>query len=104
MTKEFVDDSTNFINRIQDNEPYTDKQLGHWLTLQNKAWEQILSASGGKLELPKCLAYIVFYNWNKGEPQQQPLSSMTTQIQVQDTKTQQQTTNGIKTPKTATKH
>jgi hypothetical protein len=103
-TKSFVDNSTNFINGSQDCEPYTDKQLGHWLTLQNKAWEPILSTSGGKLELPKCLAYIVVYNWNKGELQQQPSSSMTTQIRVQDTKTQQQTTIGIKTLKTATKH
>jgi hypothetical protein len=69
-TEAFVNDSTNFINGSQDHEPYTDDQLGHRLILQNEAWERILSASGGKLELPKCLAYIVVYNWNKGEPQQ----------------------------------
>jgi hypothetical protein len=52
--------------------------------------------SGGKLELPKCLAYIVVYDWNKGEPQQQPRSKLLTQLRVRDTETQQQTSITIK--------
>jgi hypothetical protein len=69
-TEAFVDNSTNFINGSSEAKPFTETQLGHWLCLQNKAWERILSVSGGKLELPKCLAYIIVYNWNKGKPQQ----------------------------------
>jgi hypothetical protein len=98
-TEAFVDDSTNFINRSPELEPLTETQLGHRLHLQNEAWERILSASGGKLELPKCLAYIVVYDWNKGEPQQRPKSAMTTEIRVCDTETQQQTIIDIKDPK-----
>jgi hypothetical protein len=47
-------------------------------------------------QLPKCLAYIVVYNWNKGEPQQRPESKLPTQLQVHDTETQQQTCIMIK--------
>jgi hypothetical protein len=69
-TEVLVDDSTNFINTPVHDEHYTADQLIYKLHLQNEEWEFILSASGGKLELPKCLAYIVVYEWNKGEPQQ----------------------------------
>jgi hypothetical protein len=68
-TEAFVDDSTNFINTPVHDEHYTADQLTYTLHLQNEEWERILSASGGKLELPKCLAYIVVYDWNKGELQ-----------------------------------
>jgi hypothetical protein len=45
---------------------------------------------------PKCIrGQVGVTDWNKGEPQQQPLSAMSTQIWV----TQQQTTIGIKDPK-----
>jgi hypothetical protein len=71
-TKAFVDDSTNFINSETNDEQYTADQLSRKLQLQNEEWEKILSASGGKLELPKCLAYIVVYDWIKGEPKQRP--------------------------------
>jgi hypothetical protein len=69
-TEAFVDDSTNFINTPTQDEHYTANQLISKLHLQNREWECILSTSGGKLELPKCLAYIVMYGWNKGKPQQ----------------------------------
>jgi O6-methylguanine-DNA--protein-cysteine methyltransferase len=55
--------------------------------------------SGEKVELPKCLAYIVVYDWNKGKPQQQSKSAMTTVIQVCNAETQQQTVIDIKDPK-----
>jgi hypothetical protein len=51
-----------------------------------------------KLELPKCLAYIVVYDWNKGKPQQQPKSAIPTNLTVLDTESQQQTTIEIKDP------
>jgi hypothetical protein len=97
-TEAFVNDSTNFINSPKYNEPYTADQLSTKLRLQNEEWEWILSPSGGKLELPKCLAYIVVYDWNKGEPQQQPKSKLPTQPQVRNTKMQQQTSKMIKDP------
>jgi hypothetical protein len=71
-TKAFVDNSTNFINSATKEDQYTADQLSLNLQLQNEEWERIVSASGGKLELPKCLAYIVVYNWIKGEPKQRP--------------------------------
>jgi hypothetical protein len=66
----FVNDSTNFINSATKENQDTLDQLTLNLHLQNEEWERILSASGGKLELPKCLAYIMVYDWIKGEPQQ----------------------------------
>jgi hypothetical protein len=95
-TEASVDDSMNFINSPNYDEPYTATQLSNKLRLQNEEWERILSASGGKLELPKCLAYIVVYDWNKGEPYQQPKSAPSDQLQVRDTETQQLANISIK--------
>jgi hypothetical protein len=68
------------------------------LCLQTEEWERILSASGGKLESTKCLAYIVVYNWNKVEPLQHPKLEILTQLLVCNTETQQQTHTPIKDP------
>jgi hypothetical protein len=92
-TKAFVDDSMNFINNSTQDRLYTTDQISNKLCLQNEEYERILSASGGQLELPKCLAYIVVYNWNKGKPIQ---CSKSTQLQVCNTETQQQTNISIK--------
>jgi hypothetical protein len=62
-TEAFVDDSTNFINSATKENQDTADQLYLKLHLQNKEWERILSASGGKLELLQCLVYIVVYDW-----------------------------------------
>jgi hypothetical protein len=97
-TKAFVDNSTNFINSPNYDEPYTATQLSNKLRLQNEEWERILSASGRKLELPKCLAYIVVYDWNKGEPYQQPKLALSDQLHVRDMETQQLTSISIKDP------
>jgi hypothetical protein len=48
------------------------------------------------LELPKCLAYIVVYDWNKGEPYQQPKSALSDQLHVRNMETQQLTSISIK--------
>jgi hypothetical protein len=76
----------------------TANQLIYKLHLQNEEWERILSASRGKLELPKCLAYIVVYDWNNSKPQQWPKLAILTKLKVQDTESQQQTTIEIKDP------
>jgi hypothetical protein len=78
--------------------PYTAIQLSSKLQLQNEEWEHILSASGGKLELPKCLAYIVVYDWDKGKPKLCTKSEILTQLQVCSTGTQQQTSISIRDP------
>jgi hypothetical protein len=88
----------NFINSPNYNKLYTATQLSNKLRLQNEEWDRILSTSGGKLELPKCLAYIVVYDWNKGEPYQQLKSALSDQLQVRNTETQQLTNILIKDP------
>jgi hypothetical protein len=91
-TKEtIVDDSTNFINSATKETQYTADQLHANLQLQNEEWERILSASGGKLELPKCLAYIVVYDWIKGELKQRPKTSLPSSLYVRDMETWQPT-------------
>jgi hypothetical protein len=98
-TEAFVDNSTNFVNSSTTENQDTADQLQQKLHLQNEEWERILSASGGKLELPKCLAYIVVYYWIKGEPQQRPKPALPTNLTVCDTETQQPTNITIKDPK-----
>jgi hypothetical protein len=95
-TEAFVDNSTNFINSTTNEDQYTTDQLSLNLQLQNEEWERIVSASGGKLELPKCLAYIVVNNWIKGEQKQRPKTSLPSSLNVQDTETQQPTNINIK--------
>jgi hypothetical protein len=95
-TKAFVDNSTNFINSKTNDEQYTADQLSRKLQLQNEEWERILSTSGGKLELPKCLAYIIVYNWIKGEPKQRPKTLLPSNLMVKDTESQQPTNIDIK--------
>jgi hypothetical protein len=46
----------------------------------------------------KCLANIVVYVWNKGKPIQRSKSEISTQLQVRDTETQQQTNIVFKDP------
>jgi hypothetical protein len=38
------------------------------------------------------------YDWNKGKPEQRPKSAISTQLNVRDTETQQQTSISIKDP------
>jgi hypothetical protein len=92
-TKAFVDNSTNFINSPNYDKLHTAAQLSNKLHLQNEEWERILSTSGGKLELPKCLAYIVVYDWNKGN-----LTNDQDQLHVRNTETQQLSSISIKDP------
>jgi hypothetical protein len=54
-TEVFVDNSTNFVNSSTNENQDTADQLERKLHLQNEEWERILSASGGKLELPYAL-------------------------------------------------
>jgi hypothetical protein len=73
---------TNFISSATNEDQYTADQLNINLQLRNEEWERIISASGGKLELPKCLAYIVVYDWIKGEPKQRPKTSLPSSLNV----------------------
>jgi hypothetical protein len=56
----WVDNSNDYVNDFMEHFPWTETKLCAELEKQNQEWERLLSASRGKLELPKCLAYIVF--------------------------------------------
>jgi hypothetical protein len=91
LDNQLADNSMNFLNSPTHDTLYMADQLNNTLCLQKEEWERILSSSGGKLELPKCLAYIVVYDWSKGKPLQWPQSEILTQLLVCNTETQQQT-------------
>jgi hypothetical protein len=67
-TEAWVDDSNDNINDFLSAVPWDELQLCEALQQQNQEWEQLLSASGGRLELPKCLKYIVVYDFVDGSP------------------------------------
>jgi len=71
----FVDDTTHWVNNFESaikgkysiNAMYQDtQQTAQW-------WEQLLHATGGKLELPKCFYYPIIWNFDdEGIPQLEP--------------------------------
>jgi hypothetical protein len=63
-----VEDSTDFINDFLESIPWTENEFCDELTDQNEEWERLLSSSGGRLELPNCLAYIIVYEFINGKP------------------------------------
>ena len=67
----FVDDVTAWINCFQqiteDPHATNNESLSDLVKNMEKAaqyWEQLLDATGGKLELPKCFYYIIRWNFN----------------------------------------
>jgi Reverse transcriptase (RNA-dependent DNA polymerase) len=97
-TTAFVDDTTNFINSILRSILDSEYELSSRLQEQTQAWEELLSSSGGKLELPKCLAYLVVYDFVDGEPTQRPKSQITTGITINDSTTGETVQIDIKDP------
>jgi hypothetical protein len=97
-TEAWVDDSNDYINDFLADFPWDEQELCERLQQQNQEWEQLLSASGGKLELPKCLAYIVVYEFVNGKPKQWTKEDMTAQLFITDTESQIQTQIDIKDP------
>jgi hypothetical protein len=61
----FVDDTSLFTNIIQysDNDNITN--LCHQLTHDMTTWNELLEASGGKLELSKCFYYVLSWKFDK---------------------------------------
>jgi hypothetical protein len=94
----WVDDSNDYINDFLSEIPWKEHELCEKLRRQNQEWEQLLSASGGRLELPKCLAYIVVYDFVDGEPVQRPKEELTSQLFLRDTETQVRSRIDIKDP------
>jgi hypothetical protein len=86
-TAGYVDDTTNFINQILQSAFDNEFELSQRLQQQTQAWEELLSLSGGKLELPKCLAYIVVYDFVDGDPVQRPTSRLNATINIKDSTT-----------------
>jgi hypothetical protein len=66
-TEAWVDDSNDYINDFLSAVPWDEFRLCEALQQQNQEWEQLLSASGGRLKLPKCLVYVVVYDFVDGE-------------------------------------
>jgi Reverse transcriptase (RNA-dependent DNA polymerase) len=97
-TTAFVDDTTNFINSILRSMFDDEYELSNRLQEQTQAWEELLSTSGGKLELPKCLAYLVVYDFVDGEPTQRPKSQQSSEIRIKDSTTGETVTIDIKDP------
>jgi hypothetical protein len=67
----FVDDTSLFTNIIHDSDNHNTTRLCHPLTLDMTIWNELLEASGGKLELSKCFYYILswkFDNEGNGVP------------------------------------
>jgi Reverse transcriptase (RNA-dependent DNA polymerase) len=97
-TTAFVDDTTNFINSILRAMFDDEHDLSNRLQEQTQAWEELLSTSGGKLELPKCLAYLVVYDFVDGEPTQRPKSKLSSEIRITDSTTGETVNIDIKDP------
>jgi hypothetical protein len=97
-TKAWVDDSNDYLNDFLAHFLWTEAKLCVELEKQNQEWERLLSASGGKLELPKCLAYIVVYDFVNGEPVQRSKEQMTAKLHIKDTETGESTRIKIKDP------
>jgi hypothetical protein len=67
----FVDDTSLFANIIHDSDDHNITRLCHQLTRDMTVWNELLEASGGKLELSKCFYYILswkFDNEGNGVP------------------------------------
>jgi hypothetical protein len=60
-TDALVDDATNGVNDAHSRFPLREMIITHRLRQQAEAWEQLLHTSGGKLELPKCLVYLMIF-------------------------------------------
>ena len=67
----FVDDVTAWLNCFEqisdDPQAKNEQQLPELVKKMETAaqyWEQLLDASGGKLELPKCFYYVLHWNFN----------------------------------------
>ena len=81
----FVDDITHWcINRHRQNETELCEDLQH----AAQWWEQLLHASGGKLELSKCFFYIIQWEFNQeGVPSLVPVSQFKTKVNLVDSET-----------------
>jgi hypothetical protein len=97
-TEAWVDNSNDYINDFLSKVPWNELELCEKLRSQNQEWESLLSASEGRLELPKCLAYIVVYDFVDGEPIQRPKEKFTSKLYITDSETQAQTRINIKDP------
>jgi hypothetical protein len=86
-TAGYVDNPTNFINDLLCTTFGNEFELSSHLQQQTQAWEELLSTSGGKLELPKNFAYIVAYFFVDGEPTQRTNSQLESSIAITDSTT-----------------
>ncbi len=80
----FVDDVTNFrnfglANMLANN--YGPIELAHGLKTEAQIWERLLHSTGGQLELPKCLYYLMIFDFKpNGTPFLRKASDMGTDL------------------------
>ncbi len=81
----FVDDSTTWVGSF-DNPLCSPRQLGKKLQQSAQTWEQLLSASGGKLQLSKCFFYMMCWKWDtEGKPTLMTSTQMNYDMKMIDT-------------------
>ena len=79
----FVDDST-CITGGNPNDSY--ENLKKKMTEDAQLWHDLLWASGGKLELPKCGYHLIYYNFDDNGIPRMQLPPPDNNIQLQDDK------------------
>ena len=62
----FVDDTTHWVNNFAQalQGHYTQHSMHEDIQITAQWWEQLLHATGGKLELPKCFYYNITWKFN----------------------------------------
>ena len=55
----FVDDTQSYVNKFEDDVPPSPEEMIRLLTHDSQLWSDLLWASGGALELPKC----TYHHW-----------------------------------------
>ena len=86
-TDTYVYDTTNVLGDQRwniDGKEIEETELSKRLTEQAQAWADILHTSGGKLNLKKCLVYLIVYEWKNGEPKQVSKADMSTEIKIRN--------------------
>jgi hypothetical protein len=80
----FVNDVTNFVNfglaamLLHEHGPI---ELAKGLKTKAQTWERLLYSTGGQLELPKCLHYLMMFNFQPdGTPTLRPATDMGTDL------------------------
>lgn len=83
----FVDDITHlansFLKSLRDDESLN--ELAKKTSVTAQWWEELLHASGGKLELQKCFYYLIFWEFNnEGEARMVKKDVRPSEVKIKD--------------------